>query len=193
MNVLIEDAGVENPEWFERYRGVKGLRSVCEVLAPSILLDSSLPRAERYERCWEIYRRARRRGLRLSGWTDTYFERLTRENVGLESIIEKIGEWQSNSDVAFYLHTDFPQKQAIRPQGAPCLQYVHFHTTESSVSLTALYRSHDYGVKALGNFIGLTRLARFVAMETSRSPGNVLCVSLHAYCAGKTNLRKLIT
>jgi hypothetical protein len=192
MTVAIEDATKEDPAWFKKYETITGLRSVAEVLAPSVLLDDTIPRAKRYERCWDTFARARRRGLKLSGWTDTYFERLTKEKVGLESIIEKIQDWQSNSDVAFYLHTDFPQKQALRPQGAPCLQYVHFHTTDDSVSLSALYRSHDYSVKALGNFIGLTRLARFVAMETGRKAGSVLCVSLHAYCANKTNLKKLV-
>jgi hypothetical protein len=49
------------------------------------------------------------------------------------------------------------------------------------LELVAVYRNHDYFNKALGNFIGLSRLLGFIARETNRRPTRLVCHSVRAY------------
>lgn len=70
---------------------------------------------------------------------------------------------------------------ARRPYGGPCLSNVSFKLIgKSVVNVTAVYRSHHYCARALGNLIGLARLLNFVATEAGLSPGTLTCVSTFA-------------
>ena len=46
--------------------------------------------------------------------------------------------------------------------------------------LTAIYRSHSYVARALGNFLGLADLQAFICNETKLAPGPLVCVSSYA-------------
>jgi thymidylate synthase len=50
-----------------------------------------------------------------------------------------------------------------------------------TLSLAAVYRSHDYVLKALGNFIGLSRLLNYVCSKTGHSVGTLTCLSAYAF------------
>lgn len=65
--------------------------------------------------------------------------------------------------------------------GFPCLSHLSFKLWGNAVHLTALYRSHDYGVKVPGNLLGLSRLLLFVAKETGQQPGGLVVHSSYAY------------
>lgn len=63
--------------------------------------------------------------------------------------------------------------------GFPCLSHLSFkldHDREK-LYLTAIYRSHDYIQKALGNMLGLVRLQSFVASELNLRVGELVCHS----------------
>ena len=47
--------------------------------------------------------------------------------------------------------------------------------------LTAIYRSHDYRYKALGNLLGLARLQACVANEVGVQLGTLVVHSIYAY------------
>lgn len=65
--------------------------------------------------------------------------------------------------------------------GGPCLSHVSFKLgPNSTLHLTALYRSHYYVARALGNFLGLAALQAFVCDETGLAPASLLCVSSYA-------------
>lgn len=49
------------------------------------------------------------------------------------------------------------------------------------LDLVVVYRNHDFFNKALGNFIALGQLLRFIAVESGKTPGNLICHSVHAY------------
>jgi hypothetical protein len=195
----IADASVERQDWYSTYDARKPkdfdkLKTVVQVLAPSALLDHSIRRTDRYQRAWDMFDRLRARGIKVSGWRDTYFERLTRINQSnrLEDLVDALIRWNQNVASALYAHIDGGDEQSLRTRGSPCLQYVQFNVDNGVVNLTGLYRAHDFERKALGNFIGLTRLVRFMAKETGRNVGTVRCVSLHAHCTNKSNLTKLV-
>jgi hypothetical protein len=62
----------------------------------------------------------------------------------------------------------------------PCLSHLSFKKSGSSVDLTAVYRSHYYCERALGNLVGLSQLLNFVAKESKHTVGTLTCVSTHA-------------
>lgn len=204
-------ASAEWPETPARLRALDGPAkavrterpsSVANVLCPAPLLNAPGNTAEKIARGWDFLGRGRQRGIKYSGWRDTYFERLSghrakragdyerfKEN-RLLNIIEKIDSWNHNVASSLYAHTDIPG-DTLRTRGSPCLQYVQFSVFDGDrIGVTGLYRSHDYLSKALGNMIGLQRLARFVAQETGRRFGKVTVISLAPIAeGGKGSLR----
>jgi len=65
----------------------------------------------------------------------------------------------------------------------PCLSHLSFKLDpeHNAIDLTAIYRSHHYGRRALGNLIGLSQLQAFVATESGYTPGVLTCVSTLAH------------
>ena len=60
----------------------------------------------------------------------------------------------------------------------PCLSHLSFKITrDKRLNLTAIYRSHYYTQKALGNLVGLARLQAFVCSEAGLIAGELVCVS----------------
>ena len=64
--------------------------------------------------------------------------------------------------------------------GFPCLSHISITMNDGAVHLTAQYRNQHFIRKALGNYVGLSHLCRFVATEVGLQPGSVCCVAAHA-------------
>lgn len=173
-------------------RGGERPTSVSDVLLPATVTTANGTLDERLHAGSRLFSRGRRRGIRYSGWRHTYYERLTgyfldreskrheiKQENRLKAIIGKINHWGKNAEGALYLHTDAPSDR-LRTRGSPCLQYVQFRLYgNQELELFALYRSHDYLNKSLGNMLGLQRLGSFVAGETGRSYTRQTVFSLH--------------
>jgi hypothetical protein len=87
----------------------------------------------------------------------------------------------SLTDSAIDLPLYDPLQDKLRPRNGPCLSHVSFKIgAGEELYLTALYRSHSYVSRALGNFLGLAALQAFVCDETGLSPGPLVCVSSYA-------------
>ena len=181
---------------------------------PNVVADMILPRAairhrgtldERLSAAFEFLARSRRRRIKFSNWKHTYFERLTRtyarphgpyqpygEN-RLKVIIEKLGSWRTSSAAAMYVATAHPNDGIVK-LGAPCLQYVQFKALpDGGLKLFALYRSHEYFNKTLGNLIGLDRLGRFVAGQVGRTYVGQTVFSVNPMTmASKAKLREYV-
>lgn len=183
--------------------GAERPSSVANVLFPRRVSESVGSVDDRLRSGWALFGRGRRSGLKFSGWRHTYFERMTGRWIGadsatheikenrLASIIEKLRTWGKDVEAAMYLHTDAPS-DTLRPRGAPCLQYVQFRPYDKTqLELFAVYRSHDYFNKVLGNMIGLQRLGEFVAEETGREFVGQTIFSLHPFSdASKKQLKE---
>lgn len=76
-------------------------------------------------------------------------------------------------------------------RGAPCLSHLSFKLDKKRVHLTAIYRSHDYRYKVLGNMLGLARLQACVAHEVGASVGNMVIHSTYAYLEQGKGKRRL--
>jgi hypothetical protein len=69
--------------------------------------------------------------------------------------------------------------------GFPCLSHVSFKRMKAdsaghALHMTAIYRSHHYCARALGNLLGLAQLLSFVAKESGLQVGSLSCVSSYA-------------
>ena len=82
--------------------------------------------------------------------------------------------------------------------GGPCLSHLSFKLLpEGRVMLTAIYRSHYYIEKALGNLLGLAQLLTFVAAEVGVDVGSLVCHSTYAVIDtdggwARTDVRQMI-
>lgn len=191
-----DNANIERLEKAAASAGAESPSSVASMLIPLAAIRSNGTDAESIERGLQTYGRARRRKLTFSRWTNTYFERLSgawydktqkRRELRAKSLlamIQKIKSWQGNVQAAFYLHTA-TDGDNFRKLGSPCLQYVQFACLPNNgLELIALYRSHDYFHKFLGNSLGLQRLGKFVASRTGRKLNGVTIISLHPFSQG---------
>lgn len=80
------------------------------------------------------------------------------------------------------LHQDGSMDQKF--QGGPCLAHISLSRVDGALSLTALYRRHEYEPRAYGNFMGLARLQNFLAREANLDVGELVIVASHALSSG---------
>jgi hypothetical protein len=173
----------------------KSVFDVANTIFPKRSRFHNGPVAEFFDHYLRVYRRGQA-GYR-SSW-GCYFLRLIAfgpsEENQLGKIIHALNTWDSNSRAAFVVHLSSASLDNPRHMGAPCWQYGQFIRNEdSTLSLVAVYRSHDYFTKALGNFIGLSRMLQFVCDHSKMTPGTLTCLSTYATVQGKAGkLRRLI-
>lgn len=191
--VHITDPGLLNEDDVRRYDPHKltaraqSVYNVANTIFPAHSRFHTGNRNEFFDHFRKVYERGQRK--HASTW-GTYFLRLigfgkTQQNQ-LGTIIDAIRTWNGRPRAAFVMHLSSPELDAPRWMGAPCWQYAEFlRTDDNTLSLTAAYRSHDYYLKALGNFVGLTRLLKFVCRHTSMTEGNLTCLSVYAHLQGR--------
>lgn len=101
----------------------------------------------------------------------------------LEGIIQKL-EKQLRSPgpkrFAYQAQIFVPGRDDGSLMGFPCLSFVSFQLESGRLCLTAMYRNQYYFERALGNFVGLARLQRFVADETGLETGSLTVHACHA-------------
>lgn len=126
----------------------------------------------------------------VKGNWGSYFQQLTgwRETGGavknqLYDIINLINSRQKVHKKAYVMHIPNPLKHGNYVRGGPCLQslYLQLESSPRVANLLSVYRSHDFGVKAYGNYIGLGNLLSFIASETNFDVGSITCVSSSAF------------
>jgi thymidylate synthase len=161
---------------------------VANTIFPTRTWKNSQNRSEFYER----YTRAHSRS-QSPRW-GTYFLRLI--NFGdpavnqLEAAIHAISDWKNTPKSAICFHLASPHLDSLVPLGSPCLQAIQLHVSDT-IDFSVFYRNHDYFNKALPNFIGLGRLLAFVAEESGKEVGRIVCYSTHAYGKSKKALNSL--
>jgi hypothetical protein len=84
-------------------------------------------------------------------------------------------------DVGAELPTFDASCDAKKIGNMPCLSHLSFKmTNRETVDLTAIYRSHHYAARTLGNLLGLSQVLAFVATEAKLKVGVLTCISTHA-------------
>lgn len=91
-----------------------------------------------------------------------------------------------HEDIGYELPIYDPISDRLRPTNIPCLSHLSFKLNNGRVDLTAIYRSHHYAQRALGNLIGLSQLQNFVSAESGHACGTLTCIATHAYLDTET-------
>jgi uncharacterized protein (DUF3820 family) len=87
-----------------------------------------------------------------------------------------------SEDIACEVPLYNPAEDRGKISNYPCLSHLTFKLVDrKELELTAIYRSHYYIQRALGNLIGLAQLMRFVALEAGLKVGRLTCISTDAH------------
>jgi thymidylate synthase len=170
--------------------GCQSVETVANTIFPAALAATSRDRAHLYARYRAILPRLRRlrgnrRGLYFARLID--YPLLTGDQANqLETLIGDLtaqlarrGGRGGPLRHAYEALVFAPGRDRL-PQGFPCLTALSFHLDEERLRLIATYRNQYYVQKALGNFLGLSRLQRFVAEATGLAQGPLTVRACHA-------------
>ena len=147
---------------------------------------------------FDRYARAYERLLKSSSGWGCYYQRLTSfgdsNDNQVKNIIDAMNRWGGGHRGTCTLHLSSPELDRFKKMGNPCRQFGEFlREDDGSLTLLCVYRSHDYFSKALGNFVGLVRLLKFVAMHTNSQVGRIICISSYAnFSSTKEQLKQLV-
>jgi thymidylate synthase len=181
-------AGLDN--WLLR-KQKQSVGTVANTIFPSAYLRGSSSRQQLYERYHALLPRLRKQRGNGHG---TYFGRLMEYPASadvkhgetmnqIEGIIEKLQtqlRGQRPKRFAYQAQIFAPGRDDTSLMGFPCLSSVSFQLDRPCLCLTAVYRNQYYFERALGNFLGLAHLQRFVAQATGLALGSLTVHACHA-------------
>lgn len=191
--VTINDPTILVPAWLSDFNPRKlhpakdNLADVISTVFPYKLAAKCKTRNELYQKYLARHQRARK-FIRNRGTWGTYFERLVHmgnpPTNQLERAISKLNSWQVRAATALVFHPSTPALDSPRKRGGPCWHFGELIWHRNDVlDLVVVYRNHDYFNKALGNFISHGQLLNFICTQTKKTPGRVICHSIHAFYA----------
>ena len=124
-------------------------------------------------------------------WSRTYWDRLTRyrDRVNqLQYIVDCLRRKPNSAqlfcaifdaEIDIYPMIENPRRPYMPTM--PCLAGLDFKCRDGVVHLFATFRSHDFGRKAYGNYIGLGRVLQAVCQDCGLEAGHVVCASHSAH------------
>jgi hypothetical protein len=207
-------------EYHAAHRGKDGrpysVDTVANTLFPIGLYAPHLGPGAAAEHLWKNHALAMRMQARLKvADRDNYFNRLTcypSSEGSINQLDKIISRLRGQSSLvgplssAYELAVSSPDTDAdLRLQspaldrkiyGFPCLSHISLTFVRPKLHLTALYRNQVFIERAYGNYLGLARLAGFVATEIGAEVGEIACVATHADVElgyGKESLERLFT
>lgn len=159
--------------------------------------STNLNNQQFYDHHEELYLRGKTMHPRNKALWGNYFLRFTKfgaeKKNQLQKIIDDINARDKQYAACYMMHVSSADLDSnTRNIGNPCLQYVQFGQAGNTINLTAVYRNHDFLNKALGNYIGLSKLLEFVCVQTGREIGNFTCHSIHYFLDSKQKIRSCI-
>jgi len=164
------------PAWEYRAHGIDGVyKTYPEEIFPRLMRHNDFN--------WGTY------AHRLLRGTDTKknFNPLRKCVEKLKDEAGKLGPKRACFEIGLSVPSiDLPlydaNKDGAKRRGLPCLSHLSFKLAPGKrLLLTAMYRSHDYTQKALGNLLGLARLQAFVAEQAELEVGPLVCHSTYAW------------
>ena len=168
------------------------------------IMPSSVARSQDWERTAQRYERG---AIRLNGYVrGSYFHRMCHYPAGGPN--QPPGERnQISRTIRGFTNRRNGGSRLVDPRpilldrgdaegpghiGFPCLSLVQFHRMGNVLVATAVYRSHWYHDKALGNFLGLGRLQQLIARECEMEMGELTVVSTKATLDQVTKVREAV-
>jgi len=175
-------------------QGYDPVATVANTIFPVGLAASSADRATLYRRYRALLPRLHRLHRLPGNRKGIYFERLIayplqadpdRANQ-IETIIRDLSAQLARRALrqgplgSVYEGQVFAPGKDRVPQGFPCMSSLSFQLDGTRLRLTATYRNQYYVRRALGNFLGLSHLQRFVCDAVGLGQGPVTVHAFHA-------------
>jgi thymidylate synthase len=119
-------------------------------------------------------------------WSKDYWGRLRRYREKVDQIgfvVHRLKNKPHSKQlccVTFDPELDMQPHRPFNPR-MPCLIALDIKFRDGKLNLFAMFRSHDFGRKAYGNFIGLGKLLSMLSRETGYEVGEVVCFSVSAH------------
>ena len=209
---------------FSECKGVYPVSTVANTIFPAALYyphNPKLTENKARDHLYQMYRQGDKVRRRCpANRNGTYFNRMIdwpsgRKTVNqLERIIDRLqsnrtrnNPLSSNYELSVgeseecFVQDDTADIQIRLPgtdtgiMGFPCLSHISLVLDKGHLSMTALYRNQHFIRKAYGNYLGLSRLLRFICQEAGCETGELLCVASHAdaeFNLGKRDILKLV-
>lgn len=169
--------------------------TVANTIFPAAYLRGCRNRQQFYNRYLSLLPRLRKLKGNSNG---TYFGRLIEYPASadvrrgetmnqIEGIIQKLRtqlRGPGPKRFAYQAQVFVPGRDDTSLMGFPCLSFVSFQLDRGRLCLTAVYRNQYYFERALGNFVGLARLQRFVADAVELELGSLTVHACHAEIDG---------
>lgn len=183
---------IEELDRLLRDHGANPVVTVANTIFPQNLYRPGEP-----ERLFQRYRAGFAMQKRITRDWGRYFDRMIKwegsdgaEVNQLAQLLENLKRYgplgsHPNTYRNIYELTLFhPEKDAAKLLGRQCLSFIEVKPQKTDdgakLHMTALYRSHYYIARTLGNLVGLGRLLSFLAREAGYSPGTLTVHSTHA-------------
>jgi hypothetical protein len=207
MAHVIDDFLVEHDLRHERE--ILAVETVANTIFPQALYHPHLG-DQAAALLYENYELSMRMHRRRKGGKDTYFNRLTAYPVSpdptkprdlelapegtlnqLDLHVQRMRKQRNSAHLSssYEIGVSHPVDGELRVQaplrdksmtGFPCLSHISLTLADDAVHLTATYRNQTFITRAYGNYLGLSRLLRFIANETGARVGEVEVVATHA-------------
>jgi len=89
--------------------------------------------------------------------------------------------------------TLMPEKD-MKAEHIPCMNLLDFKKRNGKLNIVVVFRSHDYGKKALPDFIALGELLKQVSDATNSEIGKIIChsISAHVYESEFETINRII-
>ena len=182
----------EEYEHFCEARGIKHFSIPAQTVFPKkayeILNHDRLRLYEKYPKLHKV----------LKGKWGSYFGQMINWKINnvegfsvnqIEQLIQMLNTRTRVYSAAYTIQITNPQDHSCYTIGGPCLHYILLQLQKNgdvkTMDMLAVYRNHDFAVKAYGNYVGLGHLLEFLSRETGFSIGKLSCVSSHAYIVSK--------
>lgn len=194
----------ELDDWLLR-KGKHRVMTVANTIFPEAYLRGRTDRQQFYGRYMNSLPRLQKQSQNNRG---TYFGRLIDYPVSgdtrrgstfnqIEAIIQKLLKELRHGRpkrFAYPAQIFVPGRDSGQLMSFPCMSFVSFQLDSTHLCLTAMYRNQFYFQRALGNFVGLACLQRFVAEAVGLRLGSLTVHACHAEIdiLGKRNVKQLI-
>jgi len=161
------------------------VQDVIATIFPYRLAQRLANRQDFYKKYLALHQRAMHWPRNRARW-GTYFERLVsfgeKNRNQLEIAIDKLQAWPKRSITGLVFHLSSPETDNPRTRGGPCWHFAELLWQQKDViDMVVVYRNHDFFNKVLGNYLALGKLLDFIAQQSKKKPGRLICHSVHAY------------
>lgn len=193
FNVIttIDDPLQFDPAWLSAYSPhtviaeCDRVQDVIVTIFPYRLAQRIANRNDLYARYLVLHSRAMHWSRNRARW-GTYFQRLVAfgalERNQLETAIEKLCTWPRRSITGLVFHLSSPETDNPRTRGGPCWHFAELLWQPNDViDMVVVYRNHDFFNKVFGNYLALGKLLGFIAQQSQKTPGRLICHAIHAY------------